>query len=878
MGDIDIHIEHIKKKLDDLRKLMRAKEDELYEKSFFKGSEVASSILKDISDARGKIDANKIEMLKFMELSKKFKDAPEDLIYLLSLPDIPAAAGSGKQIAEAIAGFRGLGIETIDHKINEIKYENIPLKEGEHPLSEVSITNFMYRVPPFELTRSVYEKDIDKEITDILGSRFVWLLKPKEVSYDSWKEILEKTKSGKNTPLIKGKYTYEGGLIVPKSIELIDISTKSILLEVGGKYQFFLKLGSSAIEKDTTLIKTKEKLLQNLRERFDTIIKNVGPILAKWKLRFDYIYFCYKGLGLSSDPYDVSCPFKSKCRLSKDIGGPCDGKIFWSGKYHRKRFYPKIYPLRRLRIGKGGIPVYDEKFPLFLIDFGAYEKRRIESRWYAVEIGTWFINARPTVRIFFDTDFGYTIPTSVMEISFDREWINNVIKEILVKEKELRKIVALKFILYKSLGKYLDYKHLSSTIKSLMNKENELSKEYNKYIENSQLDDELVNFARRILLHSIEHNLTQYILERFAGVDMSFVLTKYYYKYGDKIILAENARGGRIGIVDTIIRQIKEKGLPSFIYYFSDWLSNYLLLHGNNIEEVTSLREKEAERTLEQTINRMERGDTRNQEIAKRIKKVSKKVEKFRKMLVESNVELDITLARTILLAGRIISENDVEEIGDYFDDILEKYGFKLCLDGCNGCVRLERYCGEGNQQILTTSRILLYKFCEYLKDIIARGFSKRSNELGKYLEPILFGAKKSLDILCPYISPKYAKELIKLAKKGVKVRVITWMPKTEDVEYNFQKESLKILKEHLDLKNLSVKILDKPEVKLIHDKTYIADNIVITGSFNLTESAFYGNLERADIKLHPHIIRIEKNEYEELWKKATDLSSYEIS
>ena len=145
-------------------------------------------------------------------------------------------------------------------------------------------------------------------------------------------------------------------------------------------------------------------------------------------------------------------------------------------------------------------------------------------------------------------------------------------------------------------------------------------------------------------------------------------------------------------------------------------------------------------------------------------------------------------------------------------------------------------------------------------------------------MEPILFGAKKSLDILCPYISPKYAKELIKLAKKGVKVRVITWMPKTEDVEYNFQKESLKILKEHLDLKNLSVKILDKPEVKLIHDKTYIADNIVITGSFNLTESAFYGNLERADIKLHPHIIRIEKNEYEELWKKATDLSSYEIS
>lgn len=103
-------------------------------------------------------------------------------------------------------------------------------------------------------------------------------------------------------------------------------------------------------------------------------------------------------------------------------------------------------------------------------------------------------------------------------------------------------------------------------------------------------------------------------------------------------------------------------------------------------------------------------------------------------------------------------------------------------------------------------------------------------------------------------------------------------MPKREDEEYRFQKESLKILRENLSLKNLSVKVEDRPEVRLIHDKTYIVDNIVITGSFNLTESAFYGNFERAEIKLEPQTIKIEKNQYEELWKGATDLSNYEIS
>jgi hypothetical protein len=876
---VDEIVKGLREKLNELRKKIKLKEDEFSEKGLFKRAKVASSISTDVLDALSKIDEHKVKIIKFIELSEKFRDSPEELIYLLSLPDIPITAGSGKQIAEAIAGFRGLGIETIDHKIDEIKYENVSLREGEHPLSEVSMTTFMYRAPPFELTKCMYESEDDREITDILGSRFAWLLKPKEVSWDSWDEILKKTMDGKITPLIKGKYTCEGTLIVPKTIELIDLSARSIILEVGGIYPFFLKLGSSVIERETASMKTKQKLLQYLKEKSGTIEKSIGSALASWKLRLDYPYFCYKGLGLSTDPFDVNCPFKGRCRLSSDRGGPCDGKIFWSGKYGRRRFYPKSYPLRRLRVGKGGLTVYNEKFPLHFINFTAYEKKKVESRWYAVEIGTWFINARPTVRIFFDREIGYAIPTSVMEISFDREWLNNIIKEILDKEKDVRKNIALKFILNKALGKTLDYKRLSKTVQELIDEKSKLAKEYAKYIEDLQIDAELMNFARRALLHSLEHNLTQYILEKFAGVDMSFVLTKYYYKYNsDRIILAENAKNGRIGIVDTITREIRENGLHTFMYYFTDWLSNYLTLHGNDIDRLTSLRMREAERTLNQAINRLERGDSKDQGIAKKIKGVCKKVEDFKKKLEASNIELDITLARTVLLTGGIVSETEVEEIGDYFDDILERYGFKLCLDGCNGCVRLEKYCGEGTQQILTTSRTLLHKFVEHLKDMMTRGLTIRSNELGKYIEPILFGAKKSLDVLCPYISPSYANELVELASNGVKVRVITWMPKAEDEEHKFQMEALKILKENLSLGNLSVKVEDKPEVKLIHDKTYIVDNIVLTGSFNLTESAFYGNFERAEIKLHPQTVITEKNQYEELWRKAKDLSSYEIS
>jgi len=877
MSDANEIIENLVKRLSDLGEKVGTIGNELFKQKLFKEAGVASSILKNISDALDRIISSKDEISKFMELSEKFKDSPEELIYLLSLSDVPAVVGSGKRVAEAISGFRGLGIETIDHKLDEIKCENVFLKEGEHPLSEVSITRFMYRVPPFELTKCVYETGGDKEITDILGSRFIWLLKPKEVSRDSWEEILRKTRSGKDTLLVKGEYTYEGALIVPKFIELVDLSAKSIIVEVRGRYPFFLKLGSSTIEKEAPT-RTKQELLQYLKERSNTIAESIGRTLASWRLRLEYPYFCYKGLGLSTDPFDVNCPFIDRCPLSLGRGGPCNGKIFWSGKYYRRRIYPKSYPLRRLHIRRGGSLVYDEKFPLSLINFAAYERKRVESRWYAVEIGTWFINARPTVRIFFDTEIGYAIPTSIMEISFEREWLNNVIKEILKNEKEIRKNIALKFILYNKAFRILDYKRLSKTIQELMNRESKLSKEYTKYVENQHVDDELVDFARRILLHSMEHSLTQYILEKFAGVDMSFILTRYYYKNKDKIILAENAKNGRIGIVDTVTRELQENSLHTFIYYFANWLSENLTRHFNSFDYLTLRRMKEAERTLNQVINKLERGDLRERDKAKKIKEVCKKVEDFKKKLDEFNIELDITLARTILLTGGFVSETDVKVIGDYFDDILEKYGFKLCLDGCNGCVRLEKYCGEGIQQILTTSRMLLHKFVDNLKDIIMRGLLIRSTELGKYLEPILFNAKKNLDVLCPYISPTYANKLVHLASRGVNVRIITWMPKREDEEYRFQKESLKILRENLSLKNLSVKVEDRPEVRLIHDKTYIVDNIVITGSFNLTESAFYGNFERAEIKLEPQTIKIEKNQYEELWKGATDLSNYEIS
>jgi len=873
-------IESIENTLEILRRIkdeVNKKMEKFYVKGDISKAKWISEIHTDALEAISIFTKEKEKILKYAELSQKFKDSPEEMIYLLSISDIPVTAGCGKRIAEAIAGYKGLGIETIDHKIDEIRYEGITNPEEEAPLSEISMTSFMYRVPPFELTRAIFEKPRDNEITDLLGARFVWFIKPLNVDPDSWIMILKRIPStSTKTEIVKGKYVYELGILVPSEIELVDVSNKSLCVEIRGRYPFFIKFGSEQIEKAASKIATKDKFIHYLKEKADLLPKNIGQILSSWKLRMDYLYFCYKGFGLSTDPYDIYCPFTDKCPFSKKRGGPCDGNIYWSAKYFKRKFYPKIYPLRRLKLSaRGGIETLHEEFPNAIIKIRSFDKKRVESRWYGVEIGTWFISTRPTVRLLFETEIGYSIPTSVLQLDFDRNYLESLICDLFKEEPEVRAIIATKFILYKALGKRLDYRRLSSTVRSLLDNQSEKYSEFQRYL-NGEINEEIKEFSRRILLHSLKHLLTQYILEKIAGVDMNFVLTKYNYKYSDSVFLAENARNGRIGIIDTVVRLIERNGISSFVLDFANWLHEYLSAHTSDFEKLSSRRMYESERTLLTAIARLQKGDQKEKALAEQIKEVMKKVKAFKIQLDQNQAKIDITTARTVLLAGDIIKEEEVEQIEDYFDDILEMAGFLLCLDGCNGCVRLEKYCGEGVQQILTTSKILLFKFAERLIDLISRGWSQRSTEVGKIVEPIIFHAKKYVNIISPFISPRYAARLVDLASKGVKVYVITWLPKEEKGEYAFQKDSLKILRENLG-ENLSIKVMDRPDVKLPHDKTYIVDDKLITGSFNLTESGLYGNLERVEIRVHPTTVASEKTQFEKLWKESGDLAEYQL-
>ena len=101
-------------------------------------------------------------------------------------------------------------------------------------------------------------------------------------------------------------------------------------------------------------------------------------------LRFDYVYFCYWGRGLSTDPFDVKCPFKN-CDVRKNA--VCDGERLWSGKYGYRKPFPKVYPLRDSQFQNDGIEIYAESLPAKIVSFSAYDFRHVPQ--LLVRSGVW---------------------------------------------------------------------------------------------------------------------------------------------------------------------------------------------------------------------------------------------------------------------------------------------------------------------------------------------------------------------------------------------------------------------------------------------------------------------------------------------------------
>jgi hypothetical protein len=847
----------LEEKIDELVDRLNKQAVSLFKKDP-KKAQYIFKVLQELATAKDNINKKKNLIDQYVKLRDKYKYAPEEVLTLLEIKNIPRAKAVGKDIVGFVAGFQGLGIEAIDHHLRSVNYEGVERNPEE--TGETSITTFMYRTPPFELTKCEYEKNYDEDISKTLGHRYTWLVKLANLKLHIWDNLMNKVEPNRAWKVIaKGEYEKIYGVVVPKAITFVDLSNRCLEIELQ-KPIFYLKLGSKSIEEEAKGLKSERELFEKIKS-----IESKSE-LHGWGIRLDYVYFCYIGRAMSTDPFDKSCPFEA-CPYRTDES-LCGGKKYWSGRYYKRKPYPKIYPLRRMRIVHAtGTPNIDEFLPRKIVNVRTYDDQRIYTTWDGVELGAWFMKVNPIIRLYFEyyAKPGYVIPTSTLNLIFDGEWLDKILKDILLKDIELRKALTLKKVLYDALGRYFDYRKLTKTVECLLHQEGYYWDKYVKLL-HGDIDEDFMLFIRSLLLHSLEHMLTQYVLLQLVGVDLNFVITRNYPReFPTKvarfpnIVIAENARNGKLGIVDTVAKKIESIGFPAFLQEYITWLKQTLDNHVNLFEQLTERRTQEAGKVLAQAKQHLD------PLIYKNLTHINNKVKKFREELEAVAQVIDIALARLVLLAGRRITEDEISKIEEYLDDVLEAQGFPVCWDGCNACVRLERYCNEGSQQILTTSRKLLRAFIEKLDNVLRQGYTESTDKAGEIIEPILFKAKKEVDISSPYISPRYAEKLAEMASKGVKVRVMTWKPKELKEEYAYHKDALDLLEAEAEKqKNLVIKAIEK----LHHLKMYAVDRkISITGSANLTESGMYHNVEHVHVKFDNVMVSKDLSDFEELWK-----------
>jgi phosphatidylserine/phosphatidylglycerophosphate/cardiolipin synthase-like enzyme len=146
---------------------------------------------------------------------------------------------------------------------------------------------------------------------------------------------------------------------------------------------------------------------------------------------------------------------------------------------------------------------------------------------------------------------------------------------------------------------------------------------------------------------------------------------------------------------------------------------------------------------------------------------------------------------------------------------------------------------------------------------------------IGQYIEKEFANAKESLWIACPTLTISMTKKILSIAKKGIKVRIITSpriTPESEESNVLIRKFSLSENNKKSSQIQIEHKVVSNKEVPMIHVKLYLIDGkIAIFGSPNLGENHFWKYAEYIWILNESESVKIAMQDFETLWSHYND-------
>jgi arsenate reductase-like glutaredoxin family protein len=659
------------------------------------------------------------------------------------------------------------GIRNIQGELytSEVEFEFEPSSDLEEQIQIITLDELFTRYPPFE--------PIHTKIKGIVGS-YLWFVKGKNVQtqpllnlqelieLDDKNETLKRVSPANllspkfKTPVVKMKiFVGKGKKEIPVYIKYGSKKLLSLLMEE----RYFSRYDHLSEQEINSII-------EKLQKQYEEEVKRRKHTKKAYSVNnLGYVWYCIKGRGLSTDPYDFTCPFENDCSVAKALGDKCK---YWSGS---RRLFPKVYvvPERDMKLS------HPQQFtghsfikPFFAKNTFVKETYK-KAQWYMPSI----IQEGQIVEVEFEHPINKNLPrTNIIGFEIPLPLVKGLIEALIdedatqkpeipiiqPEEKEdspkrqitLDKVLLSKFYIYKRTKQGQD------TFSFLEQKSTKIISDFKKFVNNVD-KDELIDFLVNSLGHTLAHLFLIFIS---AELEIGQENLLYLYKQDNQrnvliVAIAENSTWGSLDIITHAIN--KFQSLDNMIEKFLDTTLSFLENHEKDLENFAQAQAF--------------KGDSKLIAIAEKIKQ---RYENF----LKNELVFDIsTFLNQLILSGedeKIKKElegtiNDIKELHQRLLDAILVSGINTCIDGCTACVMLEKGCTTPLIQNIVLSRNLVTWFLN-----VIRGETQISVK-GKIILPRIFSiAEKSLFAVSPYLDEDGAQLLAETAKRGVKVILLT--------------------------------------------------------------------------------------------------------
>jgi hypothetical protein len=414
-------------------------------------------------------------------------------------------------------------------------------------------------------------------------------------------------------------------------------------------------------------------------------------------------------------------------------------------------------------------------------------------------------------------------------IRFNTELIKWIVKDVLKNNVHVRNYVCLKYLASQSKEEFIYDKVLNAADELLNGKSCDLN------------DDGFNNFGVKVFAHTLAHALLT-LMSAKLQVEPSRVLD-YYYRIAEdyvEVYVYELGDGG-LGLIE---RETLGDIFPN-LDLFNEVLRYVETIHSKCVNKL-SKQIQDGNSYVNNYISSNELRNLWNRYVWNAYNN--------HKIIINAQT---LRVRVWDLVKKQTVNSDDAQ---DFLMNV------PVCMDACNYCVMLERGCSEPINQLITTSRSLLYHVLKELGNLISSSQSIMNNVLSKpsrdrldlFLK-LLGSASRSIKVMTYVIDDYMADKLVELKSKNpnLNIRVIV---------------DRKKIGENMDIKNKLINNgIEVRELDNLHAKVYIIDDaLVLEGSMNLTMKGLTENTENIELKTNPTEVKQFVENFEKVWESAS--------